>query len=360
MEKKELLREVVEHIDIKQVNVVPLVEMMGKTAFQARNLARAAQIVDEMVADKDAAVILTLAGSLISAGQKGVILDMIRSNMVDAIVSTGANIVDQDFFEALGFRHYVGSQFASDDELRKAAVDRIYDTFIDEDELRVCDDTVRAIADSLEKRPYSSREFIREMGRYLEENHPQADSIVLECYRREIPIFVPAFSDCSAGFGLVFHQVKNPGQHVTIDSVKDFRELTAVKVHSGATGIIMLGGGVPKNFVQDIVVSAEFLGFEVEMHKYAIQLTVADERDGALSGSTLKEANSWGKVDLAKEQMVFGEATVTFPLVAGYAYHKGSWRGRAERRFNRLLDSGNPLEVQRETPNLTEGAAAAN
>jgi deoxyhypusine synthase len=154
--------------------------------------------------------------------------------------------------------------------------------------------------------------------------------------------------------------VKNPGQHVTIDSVKDFRELTAVKVHSGATGIIMLGGGVPKNFVQDIVVSAEFLGFEVEMHKYAIQLTVADERDGALSGSTLKEANSWGKVDLAKEQMVFGEATVTFPLVAGYAYHKGSWRGRAERRFNRLLDSGNPLEVQRETPNLTEGAAAAN
>jgi deoxyhypusine synthase len=99
----------------------------------------------------------------------------------------------------------------------------------------------------------------------------------------------------------------------------------------------MLGGGVPKNFVQDIVVSAEFLGYDVAMHKYAVQLTVADERDGALSGSTLKEANSWGKVDLAKEQMVFGEATVTFPLIAGYAWHKGSWKNRKARGFNSVF-----------------------
>lgn len=349
MKKTDLLHTPVEHYDIKAVNVVPMIDMMEKTAFQARNLARAAKIVDEMVSDKDCGVILTLAGSLISAGQKGIILDMMRANMVDAIVSTGANIVDQDFFEALGYRHYQGTPFASDNDLRERAIDRIYDTYIDEDELRICDDTIRVIADSLEARPYSSREFIVEMGKYLDNKFPKADSIVLEAYRRAIPIFCPAFSDCSAGFGLVFHQVANQQKgkgYASIDSVADFRELTHIKVESGVTGLIMLGGGVPKNFVQDIVVSAEFLGYDVAMHKYAVQLTVADERDGALSGSTLKEANSWGKVDLAKEQMVFGEATVTFPLIAGYAWHKGSWKTRKARSFNTIFSK--PLIMAKE------------
>jgi deoxyhypusine synthase len=272
-------------------------------------------------------------------------------------VSTGANIVDQDFFEALGFRHYQGTPFADDNALRLAAIDRIYDTYIDEDELRICDDTVRRIAEELEPRAYSSREFIYEMGRYLDEQHPDAESIVLEAYRRDIPIFVPAFSDCSAGFGLVFHQVAHPDRHISIDSVKDFRELTAIKVHAGVTGLIMLGGGVPKNFVQDIVVSAEFLGYEAPMHQYAVQLTVADERDGALSGSTLKEANSWGKVDLALEQMVFGEATVTFPLLASYIYHKGSWRNRKPRAWAKLFEQEQPLVAASDAPN-THGSAA--
>ena len=131
MQKPNLLRTLVEHYDIKTVNVVPMIEMMEKTAFQARNLARGAKIVDEMVADKKCGIILTLAGSLISAGQKQIILDMMRSNMVDAIVSTAANTVDQDFFEALGFSHYQGSPFSSDNDLREAHIDRIYDTYID-------------------------------------------------------------------------------------------------------------------------------------------------------------------------------------------------------------------------------------
>ncbi|MBS1852594.1 MAG: deoxyhypusine synthase [Acidobacteria bacterium] len=349
MKKSDLLQATVDHYDIKAVNVVPMIEMMEKTAFQARNLARAARIVDEMVADPGCGIILTLAGSLISAGQKGVILDLLRNNMIDAIVSTGANIVDQDFFEALGFRHYQGTPFASDNDLRERHIDRIYDTYIDEDELRICDETIHKIAESLEPRPYSSREFVAAMGKYLDAKFPQAESIVLEAYRRHVPIFVPAFSDCSAGFGLVFHQVARQREgkpYVSIDSVADFRELTQIKVESGVTGLLMLGGGVPKNFVQDIVVSAEFLGHEVEMHKYAVQLTVADERDGALSGSTLKEANSWGKVDLAKEQMVYGEITVTLPLIAGYAYHKGSWRSRKARNFAEIFSRPSTLKAE--------------
>jgi len=347
--QRNLLHTTVEHYDIKAVNVVPMIEMMEKTAFQARNLARGAKILDEMVADKECGIILTLAGSLISAGQKGIILDLMRSNMIDAIVSTGANIVDQDFFEALGFRHYQGTPFSSDNDLREAHIDRIYDTYINEDELRVCDETIRQIAEAIEPRAYSSRAFIHEMGKHLDQHFPKADSIVLEAYRRGVPIFCPAFSDCSAGFGLVFHQVsrqQSGGAYVVIDSVADFRELTQIKVEAGVTGLLMLGGGVPKNFVQDIVVSAEFLGYDAEMHRYAVQLTVADERDGALSGSTLKEANSWGKVDLAKEQMVFGEITVTLPLIAGYAYHKGSWRNRKARHFSEIFSKPSTLKAE--------------
>ena len=337
--KEELLSAPVCHIDIKQLIFVPLIDQMSNTAFQARNLARAASIFDLMQQDKECAVILTLAGSLISAGLKQIIIDMIESNMVDAIVSTGANIVDQDFFEALGFRHYKGSQFMDDTLLRELHIDRIYDTYIDEDDLRICDDTTAIIANSMEPGAYSSREFIVEMGRYIETNNHDKNSIVYKAYEKGVPIFCPAFSDCSAGFGLVHHQWNNPDKHVSIDSVKDFRELTRIKIENDKTGVFMIGGGVPKNFAQDIVVAAEVLGYrDVSMHTYAIQITVADERDGALSGSTLKEASSWGKVDTAHEQMVFAEATIALPLIAGYAYHKRNWEGRAARKFNTLLD----------------------
>src|SRR5579883_169190 len=335
--KTELLSTEVRHLDITQFDFVNLVEAMQGTAFQARNLARAAEIYNQMLADKDCGVILCLAGSLISAGLKKVILDMIDNNMVDVIVSTGANIVDQDFFEGLGFKHYQGSPHLDDITLQSLAIDRIYDTLIDEDQLRICDNTLCDIADSMEPKPYSSREFIQEMGRYLEKHGKTKDSIVLRAYQKNIPIFVPAFSDCSAGFGLVMHQVKHPTQHVSIDSVKDFRELTQLKIAAKETGLLMVGGGVPKNFAQDVVVAAELLGAEVPLHKYAVQVTVADERDGALSGSTLREACSWGKVSVVHEQMVFSEATIAMPMIVGYAYGKGAWRTRSGRAYNKLF-----------------------
>jgi deoxyhypusine synthase len=337
--KADFLKEMINHIDITKHNAAPLVEAMRAMAFQARNLYRASSIYDRMIADPDCNIILCLAGSLISAGLKKIIFDLVRHRMVDAIVSTGANIVDQDFFEGLGFRHYVGTPFVDDAVLRELHIDRIYDTYIDEDELRICDETVGKIAANLEPRPYSSREFIAEMGKYLTQHGKADDCIVQECYEKGVPIFVPAFSDCSAGFGLIHHQWHHPDRHVSIDSAKDFLELTRIKLASKETGILMIGGGVPKNFTQDIVVAGEVLGYDVPMHKYAVQLTVADERDGALSGSTLKEASSWGKVDTTYEQMVYGEATVTFTLLASYAYHKGSWQGRAERRLSQLFET---------------------
>ncbi len=346
--KKELLQQTIQHIDIKQHNVVALVDAMQAMAFTSRDLARAASIYERMLRDRDCAVILCLAGSLISAGLKQVIVDLIRNNMVDAIVSTGANIVDQDFFESLGFKHYIADELlksgTEDSTLRELMIDRIYDTLIDEEELRECDDTMKRIVDSLDPKPYSSREVIAAMGAYLVEHGKTpaqggVDGIVLAAFEKDVPIFVPAFSDCSAGFGLVAHQHERQGKPVvSIDSAKDFYELTRLKIENPTTGLLMIGGGVPKNFAQDIVVAAEVLGIDASMHKYAIQITVADVRDGALSSSTLKEASSWGKVDTVYEQMVFSEATLAFPLIAGYAFHKSAFADRRELRLARLLD----------------------
>jgi deoxyhypusine synthase len=315
-------------------------------AFSARDLGRAAQIYEAMVREEDCTIILCLAGSIFSAGLKNVIVDLVRHNMVDAIVSTGAIIVDQDFFEGLGFKHYRGEINADDDMLRRLAIDRIYDTYIDEDQLRICDSTCGEIADGLEPRPYSSREFIRAMGRYLSEHAKNRDSVVLAAFEKNLPIFCPAFSDCSAGFGLVHHQWQNPDRHMSIDSAKDFLELTKIKIESKQSGLLMVGGGVPKNFAQDTVVAADYLGFDVGMHKYAVQITVADVRDGALSGSTLKEANSWGKVDQGAEQMVYAEATLALPLIAGYAWHKGAWKNRRARNYSTLLDQPAPAKAR--------------
>jgi deoxyhypusine synthase len=352
--KGELLANPIRHVDITGFDARPVVESYRDMAYSARTLARAADIYSRMLADTECAVIVTLAGSLVSAGLKKALMTLVEHNMIDAIISTGANIVDQDFFEGLGFKHYIaaGSPEAppvDDTALRDLMIDRIYDTYIDENELRECDDTTQTVFDSLPAGAYSSRELVEAMGKYLDEHHNDAESLVLTCFRKGVPIFCPAFSDCSAGFGLVLHRVERAErgkEPVTVDSGKDFHEVTQIKLANPGTGLLMLGGGVPKNFAQDIVVAAELLDERavgqarggVTMHKYAIQMTVADSRDGALSGSTLREACSWGKVDVVHEQMVFGEIASLFPILASDAYHRGEWKQRHERRFSDVLN----------------------
>src|SRR5210317_466120 len=318
--KKSYLKNPVEHIDITSLDARKIISSMEKMSFVSRETANAANIFNEMIQDKDCTIFLTLAGSTSAAGCMNIYKDLVKYNMVDAIIATGASIVDMDFFEALGFKHYQGSQFQDDTELRKNYIDRIYD-----------------IADGLEPRSYTSREFIYVMGKYLKKYSVKKDSLIETAYDNNVPIFCPAFTDSSAGFGLVTHQENNPKNHITIDSIRELRELTEIKIQSKGSGLFMIGGGVPKNFVQDTVICAELLGKEVEMHKYAVQITVADSRDGACSSSTLKEASSWGKVDIAKEQMVFAEATSVLPLIASDAYHKGEWKNRTRKNFSKIF-----------------------
>ncbi len=308
-------------------------------SFTSRDTAKAAGIYNEMLKDKDCSIFLTLAGSTSAGGCMDLYADLVKHNMVDAIVATGASIIDMDFFEALGFKHYQGSQFQDDTELRNNYIDRIYDTYIDEEELQACDKIICEIANSLKPKSYTSREFINELGKYLKSKAKKKGSLIETAYDNNVPIFCPAFTDSSAGFGLVMHQEQNPNKHLTIDTIREFRELTEIKLRSKQSGLVMIGGGVPKNFIQDTVVCAELLGKKVDMHKYAVQITVADTRDGACSSSTLKEASSWGKVDIAKEQMVFAEATSVLPLIASDAFHRENWKKREKRNFSKIFNS---------------------
>ena len=339
MKKTDFLSETIKHVDISGFDARPIIDAMRNMAFTSRDTASAADIFSLMVRDDTCTNILCLAGSTSAAGCMQVYADMLKYGMIDAVVATGASIVDMDFFEALGYKHYKGSRLADDTLLRSLYIDRIYDVYIDEEQLQQCDITVKAIADSLEPRAYSSREFIREMGRYLSTHAVKTASLVQTAYEHDVPIFCPAFIDSSAGFGLVKHQADSPDCHIVLDAIKDFHELTKIKIAAERTGMFIVGGGVPKNFTQDTVICAEMLGHQVPMHQYSIQITVADVRDGGCSGSTFKEAASWGKVDPTHEQMVYAEASSVLPLIVSNAFHQGDWKKRTAKAWTKYFDA---------------------
>ena len=220
MNKKDLLKKEVKHVDIKKIDPIYLIDSMKNMSFSSRATGRAAEIFEKMLKDKNCSVVLVLSGSTSAAGCMQVYVDLVKNNLVDAVVATGASIVDMDFFEALGFKHYQGDPKEDDEKLRGLYIDRIYDTYIDENELQICDDVIFEIAQSMEPRAYSSREFISEMGKYLIKKSKKKDSLVEQAYLKGVPIFCPAFSDSSAGFGLVKHQVVNPNSHMSFDFVK--------------------------------------------------------------------------------------------------------------------------------------------
>lgn len=339
--KAELLATTVEHVDITSFDARPIIDSMRKMSFSSRDTARAADIFSMALEDETCSPWLILAGSTSAGGCMHVYRDMVQFNMIDAVVATGASIVDMDFFEALGYKHYQAAGPVDDNILRDNYIDRIYDTYIDEEELQACDHAIYEIANRLEPRGYSSREFIWEMGKWLSEgNAKKPGSLIQTAYEKGVPIFCPAFVDSSAGFGLVKHQkerAKAGKPYMMIDAIADFRELTGIKIAAGTTALFMVGGGVPKNFAQDTVVCAEILGEDAEMHKYAVQITVADVRDGACSSSTLQEAASWGKVSTTYEQMVYAEATTVVPLIGSDAYHRDSWKKREPRQWAKLF-----------------------
>ena len=187
--KKKLLDKPIEHIDIKSFDARKIIESMDSMSFTSRDTANASKIFNEMLTDKDCSIFLTLAGSTSAGGCMNLYSDLVKYNMVDAVVATGASIIDMDFFEALGFKHYQGSQFQDDKELRNNYIDRIYDTYIDEEELQACDKTICDNANKLDPKPYTSREFILELGKYLKKNAKKKGSLIEVAYENGVPIF---------------------------------------------------------------------------------------------------------------------------------------------------------------------------
>ncbi|MEC9332555.1 MAG: deoxyhypusine synthase family protein [Candidatus Thermoplasmatota archaeon] len=334
--KRELMLEEVGQIPIDGgKNLIELMNEFAKSSFQARNLGRAAQLYYKQ-ALSGTGIIWSLAGSLFGAGLRQITIDAVRKDLVDVLICTGA-LFEQDMMEALGHKHYICEVEQEDQELQSLGIDRVYDHLLDEMGLRQVDLTFKQIATEMSEGHYSSREFLEFAGRWLANTKGTKDSVMQAAYEKKTPIFIPAVNDSSIGIGLAMHQKENE-EMSSIDSIKDLRELAYLKSKCGDTGIIVVGGGVPKNYSQDAVVVAEMLGYDVQKHKFGIQISTADVRDGGLSGSTLKEAISWGKNDKEiDEVMVWGEATVCFPLLVGYVYNKLGKKGREGRQLGNIF-----------------------
>ena len=331
MQREEILRTPVKAIDLEKVKTITeLVEAFKGTSIQSRNLGICAGIYEDMLLDPSRPTIfMGLSGALIAGGLRKVIRDAVAYGLVDVIVSTGA-ILYQDIYQARGYKHYMGDVNANDLVLREHMIDRIYDTYVDEEKFRETDTYISEVVRNLEPRPYSSREIMEHLARGLEDEH----SIVCTAVKYGVPMFVPALNDSSIGIGLTKYYVENKEPRMRIDPIRDNWEITQIKIKSEKTGAVYVGGGVPKNYINDIEVIAELLGYEPGGHHYAIQITTDAPHWGGLSGSTLSEAQSWGKINRrARKGTVYVEATIGLPLLIGHLIHKGVWRQRVRPKF---------------------------
>lgn len=331
--KAKHLRTRVQPIDYDRISsVADLVGAMRGASIQARNLGLCAEVLDNLYADRERpTVMLGLAGPLIAAGLRKVLRDLVAGGFIDVIVSTGA-ILYQDIYQARGFGHFAGDPGADDAELRELLIDRIYDTYVDEEKFMETDSWLGHLADELPAGNYSSRAFMHFVGGKLKDEQ----SIVHTAAQRGIPMFVPAINDSSIGIGLThhYHRATLAGRpKLAIDSIRDNYELTQIVVKSRKTAAIYIAGGVPKNYINDSVVMAYIFDAE-KGHSYALQLTADVPHWGGLSGSTLKEAMSWGKIQTkATTAMCFVEPSVSLPLLAGYALQRKLAVGRPPLRL---------------------------
>lgn len=306
-------------LDVTTKSIGQLVDGMLYTGFQGRKLAESVQAWDNMLKEEKLTVMMGLTGAMVPAGMRKVIVHLIKNRMIDCLVSTGANLF-HDCHEALGKKHYVGSHLTNDEELFKHGVDRIYDVFAFEEEFRHTDHLIANFARTLHGKRMSSREFIALLGKKICEEGNGDESIVGSAYKHSVPIFVPALGDSSIGIGLTI--ARREGFDVDVDQIKDVDEITRIVEISGKTGVIYVGGGVPKNFIQQTEVVASIMGADIAGHDYAIQYTTDVPHWGGLSGCTFDEAVSWGKIAAeAKKVQVFVDATIALPIVV-HALHE--------------------------------------
>lgn len=296
-------------IEVSNKSFAELLISMSKTGFQGRKLGLAFEIWLEMLKEEKMTILMGLAGAMVPAGMRKILTWLIRNRYIDVLVSTGANLF-HDLHEALGFKHYLGVDSVNDEELYKEGIDRIYDVFAYEKEFNKLDFLISEIFAESEG-VFSSREIIEMIAKRIRKDTKE-DSIVISAYEKGVPIFCPAIADSSIGIGASL-----ANKRCVIDTVKDVEELTEIVAKSEKTGVIYIGGGVPKNFIQQTEVVARLKGYEVDGHDYAIQITTDSPYFGGLSGCTFEEGISWGKINAkSKKVQVFADATIALPILA--------------------------------------------
>jgi deoxyhypusine synthase len=254
-----------------------------------------------------------MAGALSAGGLRLIVAHLISNRWVDCLVSTGANLY-HDLHETRGQRHYLGSPHADDAALADERIDRVYDTFASEEEFIGNDNWIADFAATLESRPYTTREFLHLLGGHLW-NTTGRDGILTAAYRANVPIFCPAIADSSIGMGLSQARQKKPGAGF-IDVIGDIVESANLIIRRPRTASVVLGGGTPKNFINQASVQAEYYSDQVGGHRFAIQIVTDVPHFGGASGSSLEEAQSWGKLasDAARVS-VQADATIALPIL---------------------------------------------
>ena len=312
MRRKEYLQNPVEHMKITSpLTVNQLIEQFKNSgSFGAGRVSAACNVYEKMLKDKECTVFLALSGAIVPAGLRTLVADLIRSKLVDVIVSTGASMV-HDAIEAVGGRHYKGSLLNDDNELFKYHIFRIYDVLVPEEDFVRLDFTLaelyNQIADERKGENLSSREFAWELGKHLDDSN----SILRAAYEMDVPIFMPAVRDSEFGFIHWLHSSQQNQKNVlTVDAFKEVPEICGICSRSPKNGMIVLGGGVPRNTIQSAALASK-KGLD-----YAVVVTMDRPETGGLSGSTLKETVSWGKVKgEADGVIVIGDVMVIFPLM---------------------------------------------
>jgi deoxyhypusine synthase len=311
--KSRFLRKPVEPFSIApNLSADEVLARMERISFQGRNLGTARRIWERMLGS-DATIFLGTAGALSAGGMRLVLAHLIEHRYIDVLVSTGANLY-HDLHETRGRRHFIGTPHLDDAALAAERIDRVYDTLASEDEFSKNDEWIAAFVLKLERRPYTSREFLYKLGEYLwtETGNP---GILTAAYRANVPIFCPAISDSSIGMGC--SQARHRDQTAGfVDVIGDIIESANIVIRKPSTATVVLGGGTPKNFINQASVQAEFYDDRVGGHKFAIQIVTDVPYFGGASGSSLEEAQSWGKLSIESEKVsVQGDVTLALPLL---------------------------------------------
>jgi deoxyhypusine synthase len=312
MQRKEILREPVKHMRIRgKLTVDQLVrQFQNSGSFGAGRLSTACDIYEHMVRDDDCTIFLALAGAMVPAGMRSLIADMIRENLIDVLVTTGANMV-HDALEAIGGHHYKGHWFVDDYMLYKNHTYRIYDVFVPEEDFIKLDCELVKIYDQMatecKGKPLSSREFAWELGKRLKD----PNSILRAAYEAKAPIFIPAVRDSEFGYIYHLHASRRAFKNtLVVDSFKDVSEIISICRGASRNGMIVIGGGVPRNTIQSAALATKS-GMD-----YAVVITMDRAETGGLSGSTLEETVSWGKLKgQADKVMVISDAMIVFPTM---------------------------------------------